>query len=226
MNGPKLNLDWGKLSEGVKKFQYPLIVLLIGLVLLAWPSGGRQQSAAESEAAPAAASQKEEYQLDRLEQRLADSLSSIAGVGEAEVVLTLSAGSRDILAQDEEQRGEEFSRKTVILDGSDRQQTTVTTQVVEDHIEPQFQVHAGILQGAEPVIRIAVRDQDISFGIPGILQELGMEDIAVIAGDGIIRLFHQVIPGDVIVLLLPGARFLQGLLIFSVHRVVRKEKAQ
>lgn len=135
MNGPRLNLDWGKLSEGVKKFQYPLIVLLIGLVLLAWPSGGRQQSAAESEAAPAAASQKEEYQLDRLEQRLADSLSSIAGVGEAEVVLTLSAGSRDILAQDEEQRGEEFSRKTVILDGSDRQQTTVTTQV----IYPTFQ---------------------------------------------------------------------------------------
>lgn len=119
------------LLERLHGVRYPLLVVLAGLILLVWPgtaaSGPREEP---EEAAPASA-----YDLEALERRLARSLSAVEGVGQAEVILTLSSLSREVLAQNESRRGEDWERTAVVLQGPDRAETTVTTQV----LAPSFQ---------------------------------------------------------------------------------------
>ena len=122
------------LLDLARQLRFPLLVLLAGLVLLLLPSGGEKASDQEH-AAQAPTAEAASYDLTELENRLARSLSAVEGVGEAEVLLTVSAQSRQVLAQDESQRGDEYSRTTVVLQGSDRQETTVTVQV----LSPTFQ---------------------------------------------------------------------------------------
>ena len=81
----------------------------------------------------------------------------------------------------------------------------VAAQVVDDDMKSLLQIHDGILHDAEPIARICVGENNVTVRIPGVLQELGMENIPVVAGHGIIRLFQRIIPGEVIMLLLPGA---------------------
>lgn len=128
------------LLERLLEAKYPLLVILAGLLLLAWPWAAPRQEAERVQSGTQTAGVCD---LDSLEQRLARSLSSVAGVGEAEVVLTVSSLGQEVLAQDETRRGEEWSRTTVVLQGSDRQQTTVTTQV----LGPVFQGALVVCEG-------------------------------------------------------------------------------
>lgn len=114
--------------ERLKTARYPLLVILAGVLLLCWPNAAPGPQKTEP---PAAVSQTSTgYDTKALEERLARTLSAVEGVGEAEVVLTVSSLGREVLAQDESRRGEEWSRTTVVLQGSDRQETTVTTEVI------------------------------------------------------------------------------------------------
>ena len=138
------------LVERLKGARYPLLVVLAGLLLLLLPS------APPREAEPAASSARgpEAFDLEALEERLSRSLSKIEGVGETEVVLTVSSLGREVLAQDESRRGEEWSQTTVILQGSDRQETTVTTQV----LSPDFQGALVVCEGGgSAAVRLEVK---------------------------------------------------------------------
>jgi stage III sporulation protein AG len=117
----------------------------------------------------------EAFDLEALEERLSRSLSKIEGVGETEVVLTVSSLGREVLAQDESRRGEEWSQTTVILQGSDRQETTVTTEV----LAPSFQ---GALVGCEGGGSAAVR-LEVKRAISA-LTGLGADRITVCARQG------------------------------------------
>ena len=138
------------LVERLKGARYPLLVVLAGLLLLLWPSAPPR----EAEPADSSARGPEAFDLEALEERLSRSLSKIEGVGETEVVLTVSSLGREVLAQDESRRGEEWSQTTVILQGSDRQETTVTTQV----LSPDFQGALVVCEGGgSAAVRLEVK---------------------------------------------------------------------
>ena len=102
---------------------------------------------------------------------------------------------------------------------------SVTPEIVDDDVEPVIQVDGSIFQGTVAVVRESVGDQDITVCGFGIRQELGMQDVSVAAGDGVVHFFHIVIPGQVIVMLLPGPGILQGMVMHVFHRVDNKINA-
>ncbi len=138
------------LLERLRGLRYPLLVVLAGLILLVWP---RAPTAGAREAAAPDGSEASAYDLEALELRLARSLSSVEGVGQAEVVLTLSALSREVLAQNESRRGEDWERTAVVLQGADREETTVTTQVLAPCFQGALVVCDG---GGSAAVRLEV----------------------------------------------------------------------
>ena len=76
------------------KFKYPLAILLLGLVLLAWPT--EEAEAPETEAAPAETVLVSGDGPEQLEQRLAALLSNMEGAGRVEVLLQYAAGPRTL----------------------------------------------------------------------------------------------------------------------------------
>lgn len=132
-----MKFSWPKgLAPGIKKllsrYQYVLLVLAAGVLLLLLPLGG----GAEEDRAQAPAQLQEEFDLEAFEDRLAEALSQIQGAGEAQVVLTLKSGSRQVLAQDT-QRGADgdSSSATVTLGRGSGSQEVVPLQT----LAPQFQ---------------------------------------------------------------------------------------
>ena len=75
------------LSGRLKKYKWVGLVLLVGLLLLAWPTGKENQ-------AETAAETPQTFDLAATEARLAEALSQIRGAGEVTVVLTLAGGPR------------------------------------------------------------------------------------------------------------------------------------
>ena len=133
MNQERKPFDWKKLLESAKKYQYALLILAVGLVLLVWPSNTERREPAHTQSQ--ASQEAEPFDLTEMETRLAESLSKIQGVGRTEVVLTLAAGSEKILATDQETAADSSRTTTVVINDGSSQQTTVTTQV----IYPTFQ---------------------------------------------------------------------------------------
>lgn len=125
--------DVRKLTEGLKKYRFALLVLLVGGVLLLWPTDTGRKSDPAPTGEPSEAWC--EYELGELENRLAESLSAIQGVGRAEVVLTVRSGSRRILAQNQELGNGSNRTTTVILNAGSGTQEAVTTQI----LSPVFQ---------------------------------------------------------------------------------------
>ncbi len=132
-----MKLSWLKgLSPAAKKllgrYQYVLLVLAAGVLLLLLPLGG----GGEDKSAHTPAQLQEEFDLEAFENRLAEVLSQIQGAGEAQVVLTLKSGSRQVLAQDT-QRGADgdSSSATVTLGRGSGSQEVVPLQT----LAPQFQ---------------------------------------------------------------------------------------
>ncbi len=141
MKEKKNVIEWTKVASVLKKYQYALLVLLAGLVLLALPTGREKQAETTAHSTVEA---PQEDSTAALEERLAGTLSQMKGVGKAEVILTLAAGSERILATDEK-GGEEGQSATVILRNGSNQETTVTTQT----IYPTFQGALVVCDGGE-----------------------------------------------------------------------------
>ena len=101
----------------------------------------------------------------------------------------------------------------------------VPAQIINDHVESQLQIHICVFQRAETIVRVSVGNEDIPVRISGVFQKLRVKNIPVPALYGIIRLLQGVIPGEIIVLLLPGPGFFQGL-PSARHGNLRQKKAQ
>lgn len=133
----------------LKKYQYVLLVLLVGVALLVWPSGETGQQTAASTA------QEEEvvFDLPALEAEMAEVLSQIRGVGQADVILTLSSGGRKILAEDETVEDSRRETTTVIVSRGSSQQSAVTVEV----LYPTFQGALVVCDGGDsPTVCLAV----------------------------------------------------------------------
>jgi stage III sporulation protein AG len=127
-----------KKSERFRKLwdQYKFVglIVLIGAVLLLWPSGNRKNAAQNTTAAPQAADQTAET-LEETEGKMEAILSKIDGVGNLQLMLTVESGAEEHYAQDTElsysgatSAPDDYTRKseTVIVSGDEGDAPVVT----------------------------------------------------------------------------------------------------
>lgn len=119
--------------EGVRRlwnqYKYAVLVVLIGVGLLLWPSGTDE---------PESLLPRQESTARDLEAEMADILGTVSGVGQVRVLLTVDSDGERQLAQDTElsYRGEstapeDYSRRseTVLVDGGSGDAVVVTRTV-------------------------------------------------------------------------------------------------
>ena len=172
-----MKISWPKGMERWKavleRYRYALLVVAVGALLLLLPTGGAQPAAEERQTDRETFFQLEE--LEELEEKLARTLSSIHGAGETEVMLTLKSGSRQVLAQDTQSRGEgERSVSTVTLGRGSGSQEVVPLQTVAPQFRGALVVCAG---GDDPGVRLQV------IRAVSALTGLGSDCITVCQGD-------------------------------------------
>lgn len=144
-----------KITQWLLKYKYAMLVLLVGIVLLLWPTG-------KSDKTKVTAVQEENNEttilstmseLEQLELELAKTLSQVQGAGEVQVMLTLKTGTQYIyqtdLTQDEQEQDDHTqrssTRSTVIVSAGSSQQQAVISQT----IYPTYQGAVVISQGAD-----------------------------------------------------------------------------
>ncbi len=133
-------------KQWFKKYQYVLLTVAVGILLLLLPSGTQGEEPAPT---AAVATTADSFDLTEFELRLADTLSQISGVGTAQVLLTLATGEGSVLAQDT--TGD--TTTTVTVTGVERD-----TQVVElQRTTPEFQGALIVCPGGDsPTIQLQV----------------------------------------------------------------------
>ena len=145
--------------EGVQKlwdrYKFAALVVLIGAVLLLWPSG-EDRTAGPSPAQTAQESGNIQAELEEI-------LGTIQGVGEVRVMLTLDSDGEQQLAQDAEltYRGdteapEDYSRQseTVLVDAGSNEEVVVTRQVY-----PTYRGALVVCQGGDQAaVKLAVTE--------------------------------------------------------------------
>jgi len=141
-----------KALDVLGKYKYVLLVALVGVILLVWPTGD-----GEKKTVPQAGEESSFPQAEALEERLEKALSRIDGAGEVTVVLTLDAGPRRVLAQD--------GKATQASDKSDRETETVLASSGAGSQQPvELQTMGPIYRGAlvvatggdDPQVRLAL----------------------------------------------------------------------
>ncbi len=139
-----------KLPEMIKKYKYPILILLVGIVLMLLP--GKKDTSQQ---------QLQNTQPTQIEMGIAQELESILtqiqGVGKVRVMVTQAAGESYIYQYDEDiqvSEGSSSSRKdTVIVTDSDRNQQPVISQV----LPPKYLGAIIVCQGAEdPRVKLAI----------------------------------------------------------------------
>lgn len=140
---------WARNGWGaVKKYQYVLLVALVGAVLLLLPSGE------EREVQPAAPETGQLFSLEEFERRLEQVLSQIEGAGEVHAVLTLKSGSRQVLAQTVERDsagGSTYAPVTVGRGSGSQEVVPLQT------LAPEFQGALVVCEGGgDPGVRLSV----------------------------------------------------------------------
>ena len=98
---PQLRERW---KGALKRYQYVLLVMAAGVLLMMLPMGPSGGSEGEGQ-----------FDLELFEEKLSQVLSDIQGAGKTRVVLTLKSGSRQILAQNVERDGERSSASAVTV---------------------------------------------------------------------------------------------------------------
>ena len=140
-----------KAMELIKKYKYVVLVMLIGIVLLLFPSSQEEKTISQ------VTKTDDSVYVAQLEQELCDMLCRISGAGKVEVMLTVQYGSRteyqtDTLTTTDADRNSE-ERKTVILsEGSAYDKAAVSAMRY-----PQFQGALVICQGADsPTVKLDI----------------------------------------------------------------------
>ncbi len=138
-------------TEIVKKYRYPILVLLIGIVLMTLP----QKRKTEPPVPPASAPSTVQTDITR---DLTEILVQIKGVGKVKVMLTIAKGESNIYQSDEnistaEGGSSTIHKDTVIITDADRNQHPLIT-----HVEsPEYQGAIIVCQGADqPEVKLAI----------------------------------------------------------------------
>ena len=147
-----VGLSGNKIMEGLKKYRYPILILLIGFVLMSIPMNLHQSDKKEQ---PETNTNSER----NLETKLSETLSQMHGAGKVEVVLTRAAGEEVVyqtnLDTNSGTTSTQTESSTVTITDSSRNQSGLIRQII-----PEQYLGAIILcQGADdPIIRLAIVD--------------------------------------------------------------------
>lgn len=163
------------------RYKYVGLVLLAGLLLLLWPNGKQEPSAAEQPSPAPVGTTEEDFSVAALEEKLAQTLSKVQGAGEVSVILTVQGGSRRVLAQDSKEARE--------ADGSyERQSETVVVSggtgngegpVLLQQLYPRFQGAVVVCEGGgNASVRLKLMEAVSA------LTGLGTDKIAICKGKG------------------------------------------
>ena len=139
-----MDMESGKQQfiTSIKKYQYIILVVLIGVFLMLYPSKNQKTETLIPVQEPT---------VQDLEAELAAILSRISGVGEAQVLLAEAAGSNTIYQMDTGQN-QSHSDTVIIMDGS-REETGLVKQI----LPPVYRGAVIACQGADSAhVRLAV----------------------------------------------------------------------
>ena len=141
-----MDLETGKQQfiTFVKKYQYVLLVVLVGVVLMLIPQSPRaSQPVAETE----------ETVKPDLQMQLAAILGQISGVGKVEVLLTEAAGADTVYQVDTRQN--QANADTVIITDRNREETGLVKRI----LPPVYRGAVVVCQGADSAgVRLNVVD--------------------------------------------------------------------
>ena len=127
----------------IKKYQYIILVVLIGIFLMLLPSNNK--------APQTIISTPTEIGTYDLETELSEILGDILGVGEVEVLLTESSGSNTIYQMDTTQNQSKLD--TVVITNQNREETGLIKQV----LPPVYKGALVVCDGADRAnVRLAV----------------------------------------------------------------------
>ena len=111
----------------LEKYKYVLIVLVVGLVLLLWPVGTKEEP---REGVPGG--QAEDFDLEAMERKLSQVLSQVDGAGKVTVALTVKSGVEQVPVTDRStsvtERGNSVEEKTVVIDTGSGKEAVVRLQ--------------------------------------------------------------------------------------------------
>lgn len=137
-----------KAIEFFKKFRYAAIILLAGLFFMLLPAGGKENS---MENIPMETTLIQES--ISFEEKLEEILSHVEGAGHVRVFLSQASGEEVLYQTDEDASSDTLRRSTVVITGSDRQESGLVRQ-----INPaQYQGAIVLCQGADSAaIRLSI----------------------------------------------------------------------
>lgn len=139
----------GKIRELAKKYRYPLIVVMIGLVLMWLPEMFSSKDFPQT-----VPSVSEQDNID-ISSELAQILSQIEGVGKVKVMLTVSAGTSTIYQTDDDIGDTTVRKDTVIITDSDRNDGALIVQVLPEEYRGAIIVCQG---GDKASVKLAVME--------------------------------------------------------------------
>ena len=128
----------------LKKYRLAALVVLLGVVLMLLPTGGKAQTSGDG-----GETLWETFSLEETEKRMAEVLGSVEGVGKVRVMLTLRSGETLSLAEDSSSAlgsGGDVRQDSQVLTvnrGSGRQEVVVTKRMY-----PTYQGAVVVCQGA------------------------------------------------------------------------------
>ena len=102
--GKRVASAWNAVPEGLKKYKYVLLVVVVGLILLLWPNAPPGGGAESDGGAPVLEAQDGRDISGQLERRIEQALSEVDGVGRVSVVLTLKRDMETQYAEDSDTR--------------------------------------------------------------------------------------------------------------------------
>ena len=141
-----MDLETGKQQfiTFVKKYQYVLLVVLVGVVLMLIPQSPRESQTV---------TQTEEVVEADLQMQLAAILGQISGVGKVEVLLTEAAGADTVYQVDTRQN--QANADTVIITDRNREETGLVKRI----LPPVYRGAVVVCQGADSAgVRLNVMD--------------------------------------------------------------------
>ncbi len=140
---------WTKVDAGLKRYRYPILIVILGLVLMWLPTRNRSP---EQEPVATVLPFSEDSDLAS---ELSQILSQIEGVGKVKVMLTVSVGESTIYQTDDAISDGSVRKDTVIIKDSDRNDRPLILQT----LPPEYRGAIIVCQGGDKAsVKLAVLD--------------------------------------------------------------------